>query len=83
MNIDGWEYDFPKLKYWYIRENMPYVTDTLFESPNGKVACLLYSIAEVRALDYRGFMALFTDKNEPELLLAADYINFYKFAFLI
>ena len=81
MNIDGWSYDFSSLRNWDIREKIPYVTDKIFESPNGEVACLLYSVAEVSALDYRGFLALFENKESPRLLLCANYINFYNFAY--
>lgn len=81
MNINGWEYDFSTMKHWDVRDKMPYVTDKIFESPNKDVACLLYSIAEVRMLDFRGFFALFENKDEPKLLLCVDYINFYEFAY--
>lgn len=76
MNIQGWEINEKILPHWDNRERIPYCEDYLFESPTADVACLIYSVAEVRMMDYRGFCAVYKNKQSPKLVLNVSYINF-------
>ncbi|MDR1196291.1 MAG: hypothetical protein LBL00_07445 [Endomicrobium sp.] len=71
MNINGWDYNFKSLPYWDNREKFPYVYDLLFENEQADIAFLIYSITEVTMCYYVGFLAIFKNKEKPELLLNA------------
>ena len=80
MNIQGWELHPETLPHWDNRDIFPSCEDHLFESPDGDTATLIYSVIEARMLDYRGFCAVYRDKQSPKLLLSIRYVNFVPFA---
>lgn len=69
MLIQGWNFDFESLPYWDNHDKIPYVTDDLFQNEISNVACIIYSIAEVRMCHSIGFLAILRNKENPELLL--------------
>lgn len=69
MRTTDWNYDFSSLPFWENREKLPFVYDEYYEIPQTDMLCCLYSIDEVRMLDYRGFLAILKNKEEPELVL--------------
>jgi hypothetical protein len=68
--------NFESLPYWKNREKIPYVYDLLFENKQIDIAFLSYSIAEVTMCYYVGFLAIFKNKEKPELLLNATKGSF-------
>lgn len=80
MYIDGWELHAETLPYWENHQTFPYCEDHLFESPKGDTACLIYSVIEARMMDYWGFCAVYSGKQNPELRLSIRYVNFSPFA---
>ncbi len=69
----GWNNNFGSLKYWKNRETMPYIHDRGFVSPDGKYLFAIYSICEVAMGHYKGFLAIFENKEDPELLIDRDH----------
>lgn len=77
VNVQGWEIDKDALPKWSDEKHGTYPHYQMFESPGEQVACLIYSILEVRMCDYRGFCAVYQDKHAPELILPIRFMNFY------
>ena len=69
MKTTGWNYDFASLPHWENRRKDPLIYDAFFEIPQSDTLCCLYSIAEVSMLNYQGFLAIFRNKENPELVL--------------
>ena len=69
--LSDWNYDYPSLPHWNLRNEVPYVYDLLHESPTQDAAVLIYSIVEWRMLDYAGYLAILRNKKKPELALLA------------
>ena len=76
MKIATWDCDFSSLPYWEDREHIPFIYDTFCEVPQSDALCCIYSIAEVSMGDYRGFLAIFKQKNAPRLYLNVTTVNF-------
>lgn len=66
MNLDGWEIDVESLP-GPDREKVLYVSDALFQSPDGSRAALVYSIDELSMGAYHGSLAVFSDRDLPWL----------------
>ena len=80
MNLSGWEFDYTSLPHWDNHEKFAYCEDHVYESPDAKHACVLYSVIEARMMDYMGFCAILQNKDAPELLLNIPYVNFGQYA---
>lgn len=76
MRTTDWNCDFSSLQYWDNREQLCDAYDEYHELPQKDLLCCLYSIAERRMLDYRGFLAIFRNKNHPELFLNISEYSF-------
>jgi hypothetical protein len=70
IDTKGWNIDFNQL-LTPKRGTHPYIflTDNLFESPNEKYACLFYTVVEWTMCSYGGLIGIFTNKNNPKLLV--------------
>ena len=55
MRTTDWNYDFSSLPCWKEREKLRDIYDEFYEVPQSDLLFCLYSIAERRMLDYRGF----------------------------
>jgi len=75
MIIEGWKYEYSKLPYWENRDKTPWIYDKLYENPNRNNAVLIYSIAEVGMGKYFGFLAVFDNKQRPQLILNTTAFN--------
>lgn len=69
MKTTDWKYDFPSLPRWDNREKFPWVYDEFYELSQSDTLCCLYSVAEASMLNYVGFLAIFRNKEKPELVL--------------
>ena len=69
MDISGWNYNFEHLPYWDQRKIDPYAYDALYENKQLDIAVLIYSICEIRMCYYVGFLAIFKNKQKPELIM--------------
>lgn len=69
MRTTDWFYDFSALPRWDNRERIHYVFDEFYELPQSDTLCCLYSVAEASMLNYVGFLAIFRNKEKPELVL--------------
>lgn len=69
LDSKDWNIDFGKL-LTPKRGVSPYIflSDRLYESPDGKYACLVYTIFESSMGSYTGLIGLFEDKQTPILL---------------
>ncbi len=76
MRTTDWKFDFSSLPYWNNRETLWDAYDEFYEIASSNLLCCLYSIAEVRMLDYRGFLAILRNKNDPELILNISEYTF-------
>lgn len=82
MRTTDWNYDFSSLPCWNNRDKLWDAYDEFYEIPDRDLLCCLYSIAERRMLDYRGFLAIFRNKEKPELVLAISDYTFSKTFFV-
>jgi hypothetical protein len=82
MRTTDWNYDFSSLHRWEDREKLWDAYDEFHEIPDSDLLCCLYSIAERRMLDYRGYLAILRNKKEPELLLNISEYTFCQTFFL-
>lgn len=73
----GWKYDFTSLPYWEGKRRSSYGYDKYFEFTNSDVLCSIYSIEEERMNTYYGFLAIFKNKSNPELLLNITDFHIY------
>lgn len=73
-NLDGWEIDVESLPR-PMRGESPhsYFTEDIFPSPDGTLAVVLYSIAEIRMGWEVGMVALFMDRDNPQLILNPEH----------
>ena len=69
MRTTDWNCDFSTLPRWDNRERIPYVFDEFYELPQSDILCCLYSVAEASMMNYMGFLAIFRNKENPELVL--------------
>ena len=69
MRTTDWNWDFSTLPYWDNREQLPYVFDEFYELPQSDILCCLYSVAEASMMNYMGFLAIFRNRENPELIL--------------
>ena len=76
MEFDGWNYCYENLPYWEVRNRFPYVYDQFTQSPLGKHAILIYSIAEISMCNEVGCLAVFESKEYPFLVLNAYIAHF-------
>ena len=79
MNIQGWELQPEALPHWDSHDAFPSCEDHVYESSDGSVATLIYSVIEARMMDYWGFCAVYRDKQAPKLLLSIRFVNFVPF----
>ena len=70
MNISGWNYDFSSLPHWEAGETDDYAQNKLYESADGRFCYFLYAVKEVRPSDFRGFAAIFKNKENPQLVFS-------------
>lgn len=77
MKTTDWRCDLSSLPRWDNRERDPWTYDEYFEIPQSDTLCCLYSISEATMLNYLGFLAIFRNKENPELVLnIANGFNF-------
>ena len=76
MRTTDWNYDFLSLPCWNDREKLWDVYDEYHEVPQSDLLFCLYSIAERRMLDYRGYLAIFRNKTNPELVINISEYTF-------
>lgn len=76
MRTTDWNYDFSSLPCWKEREKLRDIYDEFYEVPQSDLLFCLYSIAERRMLDYRGFLAILENKKKPELVLDISEYTF-------
>lgn len=69
MKTTDWTFDFAALPRWDNRKADPWIYDEYFEIPQSDTLCCLYAISEVSMLNYQGFLAVFRNKENPELIL--------------
>ncbi|MBR4061565.1 MAG: hypothetical protein IKK01_00720 [Clostridia bacterium] len=69
----GWSCDFESLKHWKNRAIIPNIHDRGFVSPDEKYLFVIYSICEVAMGHSKGFLALFANKDDRELLIDRDH----------
>jgi len=69
LDTQGWDIDFGQL-LTVKRDVHPYIflTDSFYESPDRKFACLFYTINEYRMGAYEGLVGLFKNKSNPTIL---------------
>ncbi len=83
--INGWTLDVETLPHWNLETNLPHGgTEAplfLLESSHDDVACLLYATMETRMSAYVGALAVFQNKQAPELLLSIRYVYFEQYAY--
>ena len=74
--LKNWEIDLRALygKKWGEKEKW-HLSEDLWESPDGKFAGLLYCIAEIGVSKEVGCLAVFRNKERPELLLNLPYLK--------
>ena len=79
MEFDGWNYCYENLPYWEVRNRFPYVYDQFTQSPLGKHAILIYSIAEISMCNEVGCLAVFESKEYPFLVsVSYTHLDVYK-----
>ena len=76
MTINGWSYDFPSLPQWNLRDEIPYVSDALYENAQQDIAFLMYSIVEYRMGCYAGHLVVLRNKKKPEAFLQVEKAAF-------
>ena len=86
MDIKGWEIDCENLPHWKQSSTASHGSagETpmfLLESPHADLACLFYATIEVRMTTYIGALALYQNKQTPELLLGIRYVYFDPYAY--
>lgn len=74
MNATDWKFDFESLHHWSIRKVNPWVYDEFYEIDNSDTLLCVYSIVEMRMMDYRGYVALLKNKESPRLILNAPEV---------
>lgn len=72
--MDNWKINFKKLK-GPDRRKWKWLTDEYYYSPNGKILCLIYSIAETSMGWYTGKLAIFINEKDPKILFDTSAIN--------
>lgn len=75
MRTTDWNYDFSSLPGWDDRQKLWDAYDEFYELPDDRLCCV-YSIAERRMLDYRGYLAILGNKKQPELGLNISEYTF-------
>lgn len=76
MQNTDWNCDFSLLPCWDNRESIHDIFDKFYELPQSDTLCCLYSVTEVSMLNYVGFLAIFRNKEKPELVLNITDFNF-------
>ena len=69
MKPTDWNFDFSSLQRWNNRETIHDIYDRFYEIPQNDALCCLYSITEARMGDYRGFLAILKNKEDPSVLV--------------
>lgn len=74
-SIDGWDYNFSALPLWALRSKEPWCTHKLIENNEHDIACLIYGVIEESMCSYRGYCAIFQNKNDPVCVAAFPNIK--------
>jgi len=77
--IEGWEIDLKVLygKTWKDRDKFGLIED-VWESPDGRMAGVLYGIAEFDIYKEAGRLAIFENKEKPELIIHIPKLHFWR-----
>ena len=76
----GWEIDFSDLQYPAKLDLFKNSSADIIESNDKKYCCLFYLVGEYRMLCYTGLVAIYKNKNAPELIFNSGHWFDYQFS---